>query len=404
MTFSLIGCITLEGEEEIAEGSDDFFADIPLVDLAWQHRQIADEVAASLADISSRCVFLDGAEVGLFEDELAAFSGAAHCISASNGTDALELALRAIGLPACSGIILPANSYIATAEAVVRAGCRPVLVDCDEHLLIDPSEVAARLGAETSAVIAVHLYGQMANMEALQQALEGRDVVVVEDAAQALGASRNGKSVGKWGLAAALSFYPAGSLGAYGDGGAVLTHDVNLASRIRLLARHGSVGKYIHDCVGLDSRLDTIQAAILRLKLVRLVSWNALRQQAAERYDDLLQPLEVAGLIELPKTARGNKHAWRSYVVRLDRRYAVLGHLRRAGIATAIHYPVPIHLQPAFRDLGHHLGDFPMAEQAASDVLSLPLYPGITEAMQARVAEALSEAVFRYSREVATRS
>jgi dTDP-4-amino-4,6-dideoxygalactose transaminase len=308
----------------------------------------------------------------------------------ANGTDALELALRARGIGRGDEVIVPANTFVATAEAISRAGARPVLVDCDaDHLLIDPARVAERVGSLTKAVMAVHLYGQMAPVEALAAALpEG--VAVIEDAAQSQGATRHGRRSGSVGIVAGTSFYPGKNLGAYGDAGAVLTDDPGTADAVRALRSHGGTRKYRHDLVGMNSRLDSLQAVVLRAKLARLAGWNDQRRAAARRYDELLVGQVGIGL---PVTMAGNEHVWHLYVVRVARRDRVLARLNAAGIGAGIHYPQPLHLLGAYAELGHGPGDFPVAEAAAAGILSLPLFPGISDAQQQRVAAELVAAV-----------
>jgi dTDP-4-amino-4,6-dideoxygalactose transaminase len=361
-------------------------AAIPLVDLAAQHREIAAEVTEGFARIVERTAFILGEEVAAFERAYAAFSGVRHCIGVANGTDALELALRAIGVGPGDEVILPANTFIATAAAVVRAGATPALVDCDPvHLLIDPDRTAARVTSRTKAIIPVHLYGQAAPVEAL-----GDSVAIVEDAAQVQGAKRDGRSVGGFGIVAGTSFYPGKNLGAYGDAGAVLTNADDVAQKVRALRNYGSEVKYAHPEIGFNSRLDPLQAVVLTAKLRRLAAWNDARRAAARRYDALLA--DVGG-VGRPSTLPGNEHVWHLYVVRVPRRDDVLRKLNAAGIGAGIHYPVPIHLQGAFAGLGHQRGDFPVAEAAADEILSLPLYPHITAAQQERVVEALRAAL-----------
>jgi len=360
---------------------------IPLVDLAAQHAEVASEVEAGFAAVIGRTAFILGAEVEEFERSFAAFAGVSHCIGVANGTDALELALRAAGAGPGDEVIVPANTFVATALAVVRAGATPVFADCDDtHQLIDPR--ALRLGPRTRAVVAVHLYGQMAAVEDLVSAAPG--IALVEDAAQAHGASRHGRQAGTIGIAAGTSFYPGKNLGAYGDGGAVLTGSDAIATAVRALRNYGGTVKYHHDVLGTNSRLDTLQAVVLRAKLRRLATWNAARRAAAARYDELL-----AGLPQVvrPRTAPGNEHVWHLYAVRVPRRDRLLERLLAAGIGAAIHYPVPLPLQPAFAHLGHRRGDFPVSERAAAETLSLPMFPHITAAQQERVVDALRAAL-----------
>jgi dTDP-4-amino-4,6-dideoxygalactose transaminase len=360
---------------------------IPLVDLKAQHRAVAGEVERGFASVFERTAFVLGAEVDAFEKEFADFSGISHCVGVANGTDALELALRATGVGAGDEVVIPANTFVATAEAVVRAGAIPVLVDCEpDTLLIDTDAVAGRVSPATRAVVPVHLYGQIAAVERLT----GLDLTVVEDAAQCQGATRDGRGPGTHGIAAATSFYPGKNLGAYGEAGAVLTADDSVAERLRLLRNHGGIAKYQHDTLGFNSRLDTLQAVVLRAKLARLAGWNEQRRAAAARYDELLTPLDA---VVRPVVLPGNEPVWHLYVVRVPRRDAVLHAMHDAGIDAGIHYPEPVHLLPAFRSLGHGRGDFPVAEQAAAEILSLPLFPEITADQQRRVVDVLEKAL-----------
>jgi len=366
-------------------------ADIPLVDLREQHRQVAEEVARGFARVLDSGCFVLGPEVEAFEAAFARFSAVKHCIGVANGTDALEIALRAAGIGPGDEVIVPVNSFVATALAVARAGAAPVLVDCDpDHLLIDVAEVGRKIGPRTRVIVPVHLYGQMAPMEELEGLVRGSGVVVVEDAAQAHGAARHGRAPGAFGLAAGTSFYPGKNLGAYGDAGAIVTNDETVDRRARALRNYGSEVKYAHPELGFNSRLDPLQAVVLNAKLAHLRRWNEQRREAAHRYDALLAG---APGVRLPATLPGNEPVWHLYVVRVPRRDEVLARLHAAGIQAAVHYPTPIHLQGAFRALGHRHGDFPVAEAAAGAVLSLPIYPGITPAQQERVAAALRAAV-----------
>lgn len=362
---------------------------IPLVDPAAQNREVAEEVCRGLKSVVERSAFILGEAVAAFEEAFARAVGVRHCVGVGSGTDALELALRSLGVGPGAEVILPANTFIATAMAVLRAGATPALVDCDpQTLLIDPRAVAARRNGRTAAVIAVHLYGQMAPVEDLERSAPG--VPLVEDAAQAHGARHDGRVAGAVGRIAATSFYPAKNLGAWGDGGAVLTDDATLAERVRELRNYGSSQKNEHPTPGFNSRLDAVQAVVLLAKLAHLEEWNGLRRRAAGIYEDLLA--DVPEVVR-PQTAPGNLHVHHLYVVRVPRRDDVLRRLRDAGIEAGVHYPRPIHLQGALRSLGHGPGDFPCAERAAAEVLSLPLFPGIAAEQQRRVVRELRQAV-----------
>lgn len=364
---------------------------IPLVDLAAQHRQIASEVEEGFARVFAAASFVLGEDVASFEQAFARFSGVRHCVGVGNGTDALELVLRALGIGSGDEVIVPANTFIATALAVVRAGATPSLVDSDPvHHLIDVEQAAARIGPRTRAVLPVHLYGQLAPMEGLRALAEHTGVLLLEDAAQAQGARQRGIPAGGFGVAAGTSFYPGKNLGAYGDAGAVLTNSDDVARKVRALRNYGSEVKYAHPELGFNSRLDTLQAIVLNAKLRHLARWNAARRAAARRYDELLagEPRVIR-----PAVLAGNEPVWHLYVVRVPGRDAVLRSLHAAGIGAGVHYPVPIHLQGAFRHLGHRRGEFPAAEAAADEVLSLPLFAEITPEQQGGVVAALTAAL-----------
>lgn len=364
---------------------------IPLVDLAFQHHAIAEVLERDIIEACRHGDYIAGAAVRDFEDAFARYCDVSHCIGVANGTDAIELALRALGLDSGDKVLVPANSFVASAEAVVRAGAVPVFVDCDPvTLLIDRRDLNRQLDIHRPrAILPVHLYGQIAPMDDVVDLAIQYGAYVIEDAAQAQGARQNGKAIGAWGKLAATSFYPGKNLGAYGDAGAVLTTDRELDARVRLLANHGSRVRYQHEIVGFNSRLDTLQALVLAHKLRHLTEWNALRQAAACEYQRLLQGVPH---IACPTVAPGNEHVWHLYVVRVAQRDRVLAALHEKGIGAGIHYPVPIHLQPAFASHGGKLGDFPNAEAASSEILSLPIYPGITRIQQLHIVEALGEA------------
>lgn len=360
---------------------------IPLVDLAAQQREVQEAITAALADIFEHTAFIGGSAVTRFESEYASFIGTGHCVGVGNGTDALELALRATGIGPGDEVIIPANTFIATAEAISLTGATAVPVDVDPvHLLIHPQAVADAITVRTKAIMPVHLYGQSAFVEQLVPLAEECQAVIIEDAAQSQGAKRHGRSAGTMGDIAGTSFYPGKNLGAAGDAGAVLTANTDLADRVRLIAAHGSQTKYVHEVVGRNSRLDAVQAAVLSAKLERLDGWNAARQQAAARYGQMLAG--VPG-VQQPVQAEGNQDVWHLYVVQVEQRDRVVQELNAAGIGAGIHYPYPVHLTEAFAHLGYRAGDFPVAERAAKRIMSLPLYPHITEEQQRRVVDTL---------------
>lgn len=365
--------------------------DIPLVDLQLQHRQIDEEVRSGFAQIIEQGSFILGPEVEAFEHAFADFTGVDHCVGVASGTDALELALRVAGVERDDEVIVPVNTFIATALSVVRAGARPVFVDCDPvHYLIDPDPVEAAITDRTRAIVPVHLYGQMAPLAVLSAVAERHGLHLLEDAAQAQGATQDGNGAGASGLAGATSFYPGKNLGAYGDAGAVLTADAELAREVRRLRNYGSESKYHHPSQGFNSRLDTLQAVVLLAKLRHLAAWNEQRREAAHRYDALLDGVD--GVVR-PSTLDGNEHVWHLYVIRVDRRDDVLAAMHEAGIGASIHYPIPLHLAGAFEGFGHAEGEFPVAEKSAREILSLPIFPGLEPAQQARIVDALKRSL-----------
>ncbi|MCU1576649.1 MAG: erythromycin biosynthesis sensory transduction protein eryC1 [Leifsonia sp.] len=364
---------------------------VPFVDLAAQQAEIIDDIRDAVAETLANAHFIGGPFVEAFEEEFAAYSGVAHCVGVGNGTDALELVLRALDIGAGSEVLLPANTFIATAEAVVRAGARVRLADVDDDtLLLDAASVERAVTPDVTAVIPVHLYGQTAPVEAITAIADRAGAVVIEDAAQSQGARRFGRPAGSLGRAAGTSFYPGKNLGAAGDAGAVLTDDGRIADRVRRIANHGSSVRYVHDELGFNSRLDSLQAIVLRAKLTRLERWNEARRVAARRYQELLEGVDG---VRLPVTLPGNEHIWHLFTIRVAERDRVLAGLGDAGIGAALHYPTPVHLTRAFRSLGLSRGDFPVTERAASEILSLPMFPHITEEQQIAVVDGLRRLV-----------
>ena len=338
-----------------------------------------------LAAIASTQYIL-GEELSRFEEEFAAYCEVAHCVGVGSGAAGIELALEALGVSQGDEVIVPANTFFGTVLPALRLGATPVLVDCDEDTAtIDPNRVAAAIGPHTKAVIAVHLYGHPADVDQLNEACDAHRVVLVEDACQAHGARYKGRRTGGLGRIAAFSFYPSKNLGAYGDGGAVTTDDDDLAERIRILRNVGQADKYRHVATGANQRLDTIQAAVLRVKLKHLDRWNELRNSHAAAYRELLASTSV----RTPATARWAEHVWHLYVVRAARRDDLQAALEAEGIGTGLHYRLPLHLQPALAQLGHVRGDFPVTEAWADELLSLPMFPELDNAEIERVALAV---------------
>ena len=364
---------------------------VPLVDLKWQHEQIAEEVETGLAEVMAKTAFILGPQVAEFESAFAEYQEVPHCVGVGSGTDALEMILRALGIGPGDEVIAPANTFIATVLAVTRTGAVPVLVDSDPvYHQIDVHLVEDAITPRTRAIMPVHLYGQMAPMAPLMELAARHELLIVEDAAQAHGARQDGQTAGSYGAAAGFSFYPGKNLGAYGDAGAVVTHDPAVCDAVRRIRNWGSDRKYHHPQKGFNSRLDTVQAVILHAKLKRMQEWNEQRRQAAARYQELLADLDA---LTLPATLPGNEHVWHLYVARVPERDRVLAALNENGVGAGIHYPIPIHLQGAYAELGKGEGSFPVAEAAANEILSLPMFQGITPQQQEHVAEVLRAVV-----------
>lgn len=356
---------------------------VPFVDLKLQYHSMKEEIDRAIQGVLERTDFVLGEAVRTFEDAFAAYCGVDYAIGVDSGYSALELILRAYGIGPGDEVITAANTFIATVLPVSNCGARPVLVDIDpDSYNLNPELIEAAITPATRAIIAVHLYGRPADMDAITAVARRHELVVIEDACQAHGAFYKDRRAGSLGNAAAFSFYPSKNLGAYGDGGIVVTSDPTIADKVRLLRNIGQQIKYQHTVKGFNHRLDTMQAAILRVKLAHLDRENRWRRQAAALYNTLLADLPVQTPIEPDDV----EQVYHLYIVRTARREALQAHLAEAGVATGIHYPIPIHLQPAYADLGYQPGDFPVTEAYASEILSLPMYPGLTDAMVAYVA------------------
>lgn len=359
---------------------------VPLLDLEAQYASLRAEIDESISRVLRSSDFILGGELDAFEDEFAEFCEAKYCVGVDSGLSALELTLRALGIGPGDEVITAANTFIATALAVSNAGARPVLVDVDpETSNIDPDAVREVITERTRAIIPVHLYGRPVEMDRISEIAARYGLLVVEDACQAHGARYKGKRVGSFGSAAAFSFYPGKNLGAYGDGGAVVTSDSAIAERLRRMRNYGQKKKYVHVEKGFNRRLDTLQAAILRVKLRHLDEWNAMRGQHARHYAVLLRDTPLV----LPRQGQDEEPVWHLYVVRSPHRDALKGHMESMGVTTGLHYPTPIHLQPAYSDAGYRRGDFPVCERLAREILSLPMHPELTPKMLLRVAEAV---------------
>lgn len=346
--------------------------DVPFIDLNIQYQMIQGEIDPAIAGVLSRSDFVLGQAVTDFETAFANYCEADYAVGVDSGFSALELILRAYEIGPGDEVITAANTFIATALSIATCGAKPVLIDITaDHFNIDPALLEAAITPATRAIIPVHLYGQPADMDPILAIARQHGLRVIEDACQAHGARYKGRRVGSLGDAAAFSFYPSKNLGAFGDGGMVVTSDISLADRLRLLRNLGQQAKYHHQIKGYNHRLDTLQAAILSTKLLHLDEWNGARGRSAALYDRLLVGLPLFA----PQTAAWAEHVFHLYVIRVPEREALQAHLKNAGIATGLHYPVPIHLQPAFQELGYRQGAFPVTEQFAGEILSLPMYP-----------------------------
>lgn len=360
---------------------------IPVVNLEAQYRSLKQEIDTAVEDVLREGAFIRGEACRRFESEFASFCGVGSACGVASGSDALFLAVQALGIVAEDEVLTTPFSFIATVEAITRNGARPVFADIDPDTMnLDPRRVASRLTDKTKAVIVVHLYGHPAAMDDFSKLGRDHGVAIVEDAAQAHGAEVDGKRVGGIGDVGCFSFYPTKNLSAAGDAGMVTAHDDDLIERIRRFADHGATGKYQHEREGVSSRLDNLQAAILRVKLRHLNAWNEKRRRLAELYRE---KLEGVSELRLPREARGCRPVYNQFTVRTRRREALREHLEKNGIGSAVHYPRPLHLQPAYRGLGLEKGSLPEAEAAAEEVLSLPIYPELDEDDIGRVAKAV---------------
>jgi dTDP-4-amino-4,6-dideoxygalactose transaminase len=365
--------------------------DIPLVDLRAQYATIRDEVRKAIDDVLESMQLTIGPNVRAFDQEFAQYIGTKHAVGVGSGTDALQLAIRASGVSSGDEVITVSFTFFATVEAILYANARPILVEIDEEsMLMDTAAVAAAITPRTKAIIPVHLYGRTADLRPLRQLAQDRNITIIEDAAQAHGAVLDdGKKAGNGGRVNCFSFYCSKNLGAYGEAGSITTNDERLAEELRALREHGQSTRYYHPVVGYNARLDEIQAAILRIKLRRLPQWNARRREIAHIYDRLL----AGTWIHLPQIPAGERHVFYVYCIRVPggRRDALRGFLADRGIGTQIHYPVPIHLQQSAEFLGYRKGDLPITERLADEVLSIPMYPELTDEQIDRVATAIRE-------------
>ena len=367
---------------------------VPLLDLQAQFAPIRDEVLAAVTRVIDSQRFIMGAEVEAFERDMAALTGARHAIGVSSGTDALLVALMALGIGPGDEVATTTYSFFATAGSIARVGARPVLVDIDPDTFnIDVAALERALSPRTRAIMPVHLFGQCADMDQVMALARAAGVPVIEDAAQAIGATYKGRAAGTIGAIGCFSFFPSKNLGAFGDAGLVITSDDELASRIRLLRNHGAEQQYYHRLIGGNFRLDALQAAVLRVKTPHLAEWTAARQRNAGRYRALCAAAGVDCMVRLPIEAADRTHIYHQFVIRIRERDRVKASLEQQGIGTAIYYPVPFHEQECFAGLGYRHGAFPQAEAAASESLALPIFGELTESQQEHVIQALADSV-----------
>ena len=368
---------------------------VPFVDLFSQHQPLAVEIEQAIGQVIKRGDFVLGQAVTEFESAFAKACGVEYAVGVASGTEAIALGLQACGIGQGDEVIVPVNTFIATVVGVLRAGATPILVDCDrDTALLDLNAAAAAVTLQTKAVVPVHLYGQMVSPPELLNFAQTHNLLILEDAAQAHLANRETYIAGGIGKVAAFSFYPSKNLGAFGNGGIVVTQDAEIAKTLKSLRNYGAPQKYLHTQIGTNSRLDTIQAAVLKVKLLHLQQWNQQRNYAATYYDRCLKPLVDRGIIPI-RNDSGSGHVYHLYVIRVTKdcplsRDEIQQQLAAKGIQTGIHYPLPCHRQPAYRFLGYQKGDFPQAETLAEQILSLPMYPGLGDLQIEYVVEQLN--------------
>ncbi|XWK88843.1 MAG: DegT/DnrJ/EryC1/StrS family aminotransferase [Phormidium sp.] len=385
---------------------------IPPIDLAQQYKTIEEEINAAVLSVLASGRYIGGNIVENFEQQFAAYIGVSEAVSCNSGSDALYLALRALGIGAGDEVITTPFTFIATAEAISTVGATPVFVDIDAQTFnLDINQVSAAITSKTKAILPVHLFGQPVDMTWLMAVAQKHNLAVIEDCAQATGATWSDtpdgtlrdRKIGSIGHIGCFSFFPTKNLGAFGDGGAITTNDRKIAATVRMLKEHGSPSRYYHEEIGVNSRLDALQAAILQVKLAYLEAWNAQRSQVAARYQNLLAPLP--GIV-LPQSLPGGKSVWNQYTIRIlapenqdktsepnSRRDRVRNKMQQQGITSMVYYPIPLHLQPVYQNLGYQPGSFPVAEQVCHQVLSLPMFPELTQQQQEQVVYALKDAL-----------
>lgn len=365
---------------------------VPFLDLKSHHAPFREELDRVIGEVIDSAAFAGGPFVEKFEEDFAAYCGCEHAIGVGSGTEALWLSLLACGVGPGDEVITVPSTFMATAEAITYCAARPVFVDVDEHTYtMDPAELAKAVTARTKAIVPVHLFGQPADMDPILEFARERNLFVIEDAAQAHGAEYKGRKVGTLGHTGCFSFYPGKNLGAFGEAGAVVTNDPDLHEKVCILRDHGQVRKYDHTMVGWNCRMDGIQAAILRVKLRHLESGNSLRRSHALKYNEIFEDIDE---IVIPLEAPYSRHVYHIYAIRVQERNEVIWLLKEKGIQCGVHYPVPVHLQKAYRSLGYEAGAFPIAEQTSLEFISLPMFPELTEVQVETVARSVKEALF----------
>ena len=385
-------CASIKPPDRDAPSANRGTQKVPLLDLKAQFAPIRAEILEAITRVCDAQQFILGPEVEGLERELAAFLDIPHAIGVSSGTDALLAALMALDVGPGDEVVTTPFSFFATAGSVARLGARPVFVDIDASTFnIDAAAVESVITSKTRAIMPVHLFGQSAEMDMILEVGARRSVPVVEDAAQAIGTKYRNRVVGGLGAVGCFSFFPTKNLGTFGDGGLVTTRDAGLARKMRAIRQHGGEVKYHHDSVGGNFRLDALQAAILRVKLPRLAAWTRARQRNAERYDTMFAAAGLTGIVRLPARAADSTHIFHQYVIRTPERDRLRAYLHDSGVGTEIYYPLPLHLQPCFSELGYSPGAFPQAEEAAKEVLALPIYGELTEAQQSWVVDTIRE-------------
>ncbi|MBE9230002.1 DegT/DnrJ/EryC1/StrS family aminotransferase [Phormidium sp. LEGE 05292] len=377
---------------------------IPPIDLAQQYKTIEEEISAAVLNVLASGRYIGGNIVESFEQKFAAYIGVSHAVSCNSGSDALYLALRALSIGAGDEVITTPFTFIATAEAISTVGATPVFVDIDAQTFnLDINQVSSAITGKTKAILPVHLFGQPVDMTSLMAVAQKHNLAVIEDCAQATGAAWEERKIGSISHIGCFSFFPTKNLGAFGDGGAITTNDRQIAATVRMLKEHGSRSRYYHEEIGVNSRLDALQAAILQVKLGHLETWNIQRSQVAARYQNLLTPLP--GIV-LPQSLPSGKSVWNQYTIRIlapenqDKtsepnswRDQVRTKMQQQGITSMVYYPIPLHLQPVYQNLGYQPGSFPVAEQVCQEVLSLPMFPELTQEQQEQVVYALKDAL-----------